>query len=253
MSATRAFVPVLTYHSIDAGGSPVSIAPAEFRRQMRALAAAGWRTMAMDDFVRGHRDGLWPSRTFALTFDDGYANLVEHALPIARECGFKGTVFVAVDRVGGTMAGPDEPSWTPSSPLLDWTGLREVASAGWSIASHACSHRRLTALPLADVAAELARSKATIEDRVGTAVNALAYPYGAVTPDVERTAGEHYAAAFGTTLAYVTASSRATAFERIDAYYVRGRAVEDLDGAVMRGYLALRRAGRALRRVTARR
>jgi hypothetical protein len=83
-------------------------------------------------------------------------------------------------------------------------------------------------------------------------VTALAYPYGAVTPDVERAACEHYAAAFGTTLGYATASSRATAFERIDAYYVRGRAVEDLDGAVMRGYLALRRAGRALRRATAR-
>jgi peptidoglycan/xylan/chitin deacetylase (PgdA/CDA1 family) len=159
VSAARRFIPVLTYHSMDGSGSPVSIAPAEFRRQMRALAAAGWRTIAMDDFVRGHREGQWPSRTFVLTFDDGYANLVADALPIARECGFAGTVFVAVDRVGGTMAGRDEPSWTPSSPLLDWIGLREVAAAGWSIASHACSHRRLTALPPADAAAELASAR----------------------------------------------------------------------------------------------
>jgi len=247
VSATRPFVPVLTYHSIDGSGSPVSIAPDEFRRQMRSLAGGGWRTIDMDAFVRGHREGGWPARSFVLTFDDGYVNLVEHALPAAREYGFHGTVFVAVDRVGGKMAGPGEPSWTPASPLLDWSGLREAASAGWSVASHACSHRRLPALAPSDVAGELARSKAAIEDRIGAAVTALAYPYGAVTPDVERAAREHYAAAFGTTLGYARTSSRATAFERIDAYYLKGRAVDGLDGAWLRSYLALRRAGRALR------
>ena len=247
MSATRPLIPVLTYHSIDGSGSPVSIAPAEFRRHMHALAAAGWRTIGMDAFVHGHRDGGWPPRSFVLTFDDGYVNLVDHALPAARDCGFHGTVFVAVDRAGGTMAGPGEPSWTPTAPLLDWIGLRDLAGAGWSIASHGCSHRRLPALARGDVADELTRSKATIEDRIGAAVTALAYPYGAVTAEVERAAAEHYAAAFGTTLGYATPSSRATAFERIDAYYLQGRAVDQLDGVQLRSYLALRRAGRALR------
>jgi peptidoglycan/xylan/chitin deacetylase (PgdA/CDA1 family) len=252
VSATRHFIPVLTYHSIDGSGSPVSIAPAEFRRQMHALAGAGWRTIAMDAFVRGHRDGHWPERTFVLTFDDGYANVIDQALPAARECGFHGTVFVAVDRVGGTMAGPDEPSWTPRTPLLDWSGLRALASEGWNIASHGCSHRRLTLLAASEIDRELAVSKHTIQDRVGAPVTALAYPYGVVTAAVERAAAAHYEAAFGTTLAYATASSRVTSVERIDAYYLRGRAVESLDGAIMKAYLALRRAGRAARRLTAR-
>ena len=251
MSASRSFIPVLTYHSIDGSGSPVSIAPVEFRRHMQALAAGGWRTIAMDAFVKGRRDGQWPERTFVLTFDDGYANVVEHALPAARECGFHGTVFVAVDRVGGTMAGPDEPSWTPRTPLLDWGGLLALASEGWSIASHGCSHRRLTELAPAEIDRELAVSRKMIQDRIGAPVTALAYPYGVATPAIERAAAAHYEAAFGTTLAYVTGSSRATNYERIDAYYLKGRAVDGLDGAVMKGYLALRRAGRAARRLTA--
>ena len=245
-------IPVLTYHSIDDGRSPVSIPPAEFRRQMQGLAAAGWRTIGMDGFVRGHRDGRWPSRTFVLTFDDGYRNLVEHALPAASECGFHGTVFVAVDRVGGTMTGPSEPSWTPASPLLDWSGLRALASAGWSVGSHACSHRRLPSLAPDEIARELSVSKATIADRVGAPVTALAYPYGAASAEVERLAADHYAVAFGTTLAFATAASRATHVERIDAFYLQGRALDGLDGTALRSYLALRRAGRALRaRVTA--
>jgi peptidoglycan/xylan/chitin deacetylase (PgdA/CDA1 family) len=252
VNATTTRIPVLTYHSIDDSGSPVSIAPAEFRRQMHALASAGWRTIAMDAFERGHRDGQWPARTFVLTFDDGYRNLVDLALPAARDCSFHGTVFVAVDRVGDTMTGPAEPSWTPPSPLLDWNGLRELASEGWSIASHACSHRRLTSLDADDLERELAHSKQTIEDRVGAPVTVLAYPYGAVSPDVERAAGRHYRTAFGTTLSFVTASSRVTNLERIDAYYLKGRAVDALDGTALRSYLAVRRAGRAVRaRLTA--
>jgi len=142
------------------------------------------------------------------------------------------------------MAGASE----PSLPLLDWDGLRALASKGWAVASHACSHRRLTALAPGEIARELDVSKATIEDRVGVPVTALAYPYGAASAEVERLAGERYAAAFGTILAFATASSCATNVERIDAYYLKGRAVDALDGAIMRGYLALRRAGRALRR-----
>ena len=217
MSATRPFIPVLTYHSIDDSGSPVSIAPAEFRRQMQALAGAGWRTIAMDAFVRGHREGQWPARAFVLTFDDGYASIVEHALPAARESGFHGTVFVAVDRVGGTMAGPDEPSWTPRSPLLDWSGLLALGSEGWSIASHGCSHRRLTHLTAAEIDRELAVSKKTIQDRIGAPVTTLAYPYGVVTPAIERAAAAHYDAAVGTRPAYPPPSGPPSCFRRTTA------------------------------------
>ncbi len=240
-------VPVLTYHSIDDSGSPVSIAPREFRRQMEMLASAGWRTIGVDAFVRGRRAGGWPPRTFLLTFDDGYRNLIEEALPVTAACGFAGVVFVATDRVGGTMRAPGEPSWTPASPILDWGGLRAVAAAGWSVASHAQTHRRLTALATDDVAAELTASKRRIEDEIGAPVTTLAYPYGAASAGIERIAGEHFAAAFGTTLAMASVDSRLTHVERVDAYYLRGRDVARLDGTALRIYLAIRRVGRALR------
>ena len=43
-------LPVLTYHSIDDSGSPVSVAPEEFRRQMTALATSGCRRCAWQFF-----------------------------------------------------------------------------------------------------------------------------------------------------------------------------------------------------------
>jgi peptidoglycan/xylan/chitin deacetylase (PgdA/CDA1 family) len=243
----RPCIPVLTYHSIDDTGSPVSMTAREFRRQMQSLAAAGWRTVTVSEFLAGHAEGRWPARAFLLTFDDGYRNVLEHALPVAAGCSFQGTVFVSTERVGGVMAGPGQPSWTPAGPLLDWTGLKTLASEGWSIASHGCTHRALPGVSNADATVELARSKETIEEELGVAVTAFAYPYGAVSQSVERLAAEHYEAAFGTRLARVTPASRATNFERIDAYYLKRLPVDRLDSTLARMYLAVRRAGRAMR------
>ena len=243
----RPHIPVLTYHSIDETGSPVSMTAREFRRQMRSLASAGWRTVTLSRFMRGHAEGRWPARTFLLTFDDGYRNFLEHALPVAADCSFQGTVFVSTERVGGVMTGPGQPSWTPAGPLLDWNGLKTVASAGWSIASHGCTHRALPGVASVDASAELARSKGTIEEKLGLAVTAFAYPYGAVSRTIEHLASEHYEAAFGTRLARVTPGSRATNFERIDAYYLQRLPVDRLDSTLAQLYLAVRRAGRAMR------
>ena len=240
-------VPVLTYHSIDASGSPVSVAAPEFARQMRALAAAGWTSLNLDAFIRGCRGGGWPRRSFVLTFDDGYRSLLDEALPIASAVGFTGIVFVASDRVGGRMSGAGEPAWTPASPLLDWEGLRSVASAGWTIGSHTRSHRPLPSLAPAEVARELTESKAAIEQKIGARVTSLAYPYGASSPAVERAAAEHYDACFGTTLAWVTPASRRDRLERLDAYYLRGMRVGELDGTLLGAYLALRGAVRRVR------
>ena len=242
-AALRPHVSVLTYHSIDGSGSPVSTAAPEFARQMSALASAGWRTLTPADFIRGHRAGGWPARTFLLSFDDGYRSLFDEAMPIAAAHAFTGVVFVATERVGGIMSGRCE----PSAPLLDWPGLRAVAAAGWSVASHGCSHRPLSSLPAAEVERELADSRAIIEDRIGAPVTTLAYPYGAKSPDVERVAAARYDAAFGTVLGRATRASRAAAIERIDAYYLRGMPLAGFDGVMWRLYLALRRVGRAVR------
>ena len=115
-------LPVLTYHSIDDSGSPVSIAAAEFRRQMQALAAAGWRTLAMDAFVRGHRDGGWPERTFLLTFDDGYDDVYEYAFRALQQHGMVGTFFVTTDFV-------ERPGY------LTWDQIQEMADAYESLES----------------------------------------------------------------------------------------------------------------------
>jgi peptidoglycan/xylan/chitin deacetylase (PgdA/CDA1 family) len=243
----RRSLPVLTFHAIDDVRAPVSTTPAALRGYLATLAAAGWRTLSLDEAVDGHARGAWPPGAFVLTFDDGYRSVLEQAAPIVAECGFTAAVFVISDRVGGTMARYGAPPGTAAAPLLDWAELRRLSQAGWTIGSHSRAHPMLPALPSVEVERELLDSKRAIEDQIGGAVNAFAYPYGAANRDVEAIAALHYRASFGTRLARVTAASRLTNLERIDAYYLRRFSMaRRLDTSAGVAYLALRHLARAI-------
>ncbi len=243
----RRSLPVLTFHAIDEVRSPVSTTTSDLRRYLASLAAAGWRTLTLDQALHGHALGHWPARTFVLTFDDGYCSVLEHAAPLIADLGFSATLFVASDRVGGAMRRYAAPAGVPAAPLLDWPELKALAGAGWRIGSHSRTHAILTELSPGEAERQLVESKRTIEDRLGCAVEACAYPYGAANAGIEALAARHYRASFGTRLAHVTPVSRLTRLERIDAYYLRGLSmVERLDTTTGSAYLALRRLARAV-------
>lgn len=243
-------LPVLTYHSIDGAGSPISTAPEEFRRQMGMLADSGWRTLTMHEMLAGHAAGAWPRRSLVITFDDGYRSVLDHAVPVMADRGFQAVVFIVSGSVGAVPRWHGQPAALRDVPLLGWSEIRRVLDAGCSIGAHSCTHPRLPALGPAAIEDEVSRPKREIEDRCGVSVEAFAYPYGARTPAVECITGRLYRAAFGTTLAFVNRRSRLTAFERVDAYYLRGAAwIDRLDGQAAASYLRIRRLGRAARAV----
>ncbi len=62
--------------------------------------------------------------------------------------------------------------------FMTWEQVRRLAAAGMTIGSHAHDHRKLAALAEADQRFELTESKRILEQELGRAVNALAYPFG---------------------------------------------------------------------------
>ena len=82
----------------------------------------------------------------------------------------------------GRALGASEPIIPDRKFFLDWGQVREMAACGVSIASHGCSHRIMTRLPVEDARAEMVRSKAEIERRVGRQVPHFAFPNEAASP-----------------------------------------------------------------------
>jgi peptidoglycan/xylan/chitin deacetylase (PgdA/CDA1 family) len=213
--------PILCYHSLDDSGSVISISPAQFRWQMEHLRANGWRALTLDEFLQGHTRGEWSPRTFLLTFDDGFENFLTHALPVLMACRFPATVFVVTDWIGKTNDWQGQWRSAVRGQLLDWNELRAIADSGIEIGGHSLSHPYLPRLVVKDAKREIIESKHVIEDRIGCAVQAFAYPYGKTSRAVEKIVAANFRAGFGTRLGFATTRSRAAVLERIDMFYLR--------------------------------
>lgn len=241
-------LPVLTYHSLDDSGSVVSVSPDSFCRQMEYLSANGWRSLTLAQMLDGYARGEWPTRSFLLTFDDGFVNFAEYAFPVLTACGFSATVFVAPDWVGRSNDWPGQPRWVPRLPLMDWNALRRIAAVGIEIGGHSLSHSHLNALPVVESEREVHQCRQVIEERIGSAVRAFAYPYGEGARDLEQVVAQYYDAGFGTRLGYATATSRRHEFERIDMFYLRHpRFFRALETGWLGSYLKVRHWIRFLR------
>lgn len=173
-------IPILMYHSVS--NSPaasirgLSVRPEAFAEQVAYLHQNGFTGLTFGELCQLRRSGQpLPERPVVLTFDDGYADLVEEALPVLTSHGFPATVFVTtgwLDDAGQRAAG------TPPDRMLTWRQLAILEQAGIEIGAHSHSHPQLDQIPVKELRAELAEPKSLLEDRLGHRVATLAYPYG---------------------------------------------------------------------------
>lgn len=241
---------VLTYHSLDTSGSVVSVAPEAFAAQISALAESGFRGVSLREALI-HREmrNTWPEGSVALTFDDGYANFYEEGAAALAARGFSATVFVVSGHVGGRNDWEPPPARLGSRPMLSWSQLSELSSAGIEIGAHTRRHRDLRRLSTPEAMDEIGGSRAEIEDRLGRSVESFAYPFGYASPDALEIVRREFRAACTTV---VRRAGREPLHElpRVDMYYLRTprQLLRLLDGRLDH-YLTIRRLARSARRL----
>ncbi|MCI0435407.1 MAG: polysaccharide deacetylase family protein [Gemmatimonadetes bacterium] len=237
---------ILTYHSIDASGSVISIDRATFQRHVSWLAGAGLRAIGLDRLLE-----LPPQESgVAITFDDAFANFATDAWPVLRDSGHDVTLFVPTGHAGGTNAWEaDGRHGIPVQPLLDWNALGRLAEEGVTLGSHGVAHLRLTEASDAQLAEELDRSAAQITHETGVAPQSFAYPYGMVDARVAEAAGRRYRFAVTTEHRVLRAREDARRLPRLDSFYLRrpGR-IERWGSAGFRRAVTWRNRMRRLRR-----
>jgi peptidoglycan/xylan/chitin deacetylase (PgdA/CDA1 family) len=194
-------VPILSYHDVSPNPHPAfrrySLTVREFSRQVRWLAARGYTALDMDALVAARSGGgALPAKPVVITFDDGFQNCVDHAVPILQAHGFTAVFYLVTGLMGSTSRWMADAG--VSLHLMSWATARQLAAAGFQCGLHTATHPRLTSLDASRRCAELADSRRRAEEELGRAMVHFAYPYGAVDPP----ARESVAAA-----GYVTATS----------------------------------------------
>ncbi|MBK5188940.1 MAG: polysaccharide deacetylase family protein [Gemmatimonadaceae bacterium] len=191
---------MLCYHKVERRHElgVTRISPKRFARQIERLARAGWKTLGLSEVVacaRGERAAA-PSE-LAITFDDGYRGLREHAFPVLEAHGFRATCFVITD-YAGRLNRWDVAYGGRRFAHLAWRDMRAWQGRGIEFASHTATHPRLTRLSEIGVYEQLDRSRRAIAGALGVATPAVSYPFGAAGEREERLAREAgYGAGFG--------------------------------------------------------
>ena len=223
------WAPVLMYHRVAAevpAHDPYrNFVKAEvFDAQLGWLRRRGFRGVTVsalaDALARGES---LPDRSVAITFDDGYRDNLEVAWPLLRRHGFTATVFVVSGSVGGSSEF-DRPHGYPPAAMLSSAELRELHGAGVEIGSHTVTHpESLCALRSGSLQAELADSRAALEDIVGAPVTAFAYPHSQVDARVEAAVA---AAGYRAACAGRGAAFRPLRLSRLETGVRRGLGIE---------------------------
>ena len=205
---------------------------ATFERQMQWLARH-YVAVSLDEFVSRRLRGESLRGVAAITFDDGYAGVFDHAWPLLQHLGIPATVFVVADAHGrddgfwwddpdvlrafsperhrhwltafrgdGTAilasVAPNRPAQRPPAWCrpATWQAVAAAARSGLQIGAHSVTHRSLPTLDDAELCREVVESRDVIRHSTGVAPVFFAYPYSLWDDRVRRAvhaAGYHAA------------------------------------------------------------
>jgi peptidoglycan/xylan/chitin deacetylase (PgdA/CDA1 family) len=170
---------ILYYHSI-----PLDYRH-EFAKQMDMVAQL---TEPINlDAVPRLRSG---KRYSAITFDDGFEDALENAVPELVKRNIPATFFVTVDVLGGLAAWWPEAAPERNRRIATARQLKRLPVGLISIGTHTLTHPRLSLLNEADARREIGEPRRRLEALLGRTIKSFSFPYGEFTEDVVRWSGE---------------------------------------------------------------
>jgi peptidoglycan/xylan/chitin deacetylase (PgdA/CDA1 family) len=174
---------VLMYHKVnDIPDNPTTVPIALFDEQLAQLKGLGYNLVGLDAVLDHYLDRApLPPKAVLVTFDDGYRDIHENALPVLQKHDASAVIFVPVAYMGDNTPLPHETHLLDRgvrNPTLDWGLVRELDAAGVRVESHGISHRPLAEISLDEAVREIAVSKLKLEEQLGRPVRSFAYVKG---------------------------------------------------------------------------
>lgn len=175
---------ILMYHNVSAETpASTSVIPEKFFQHMQYLADNQYTVWPLFKTLQQLATGkAIPAKTVVLSFDDAYKSVYDHAFPLLKEKGWPFTVFVTTQYMSKGY-----------SNYMNWQQLREIQHFGGEVGNHSLSHPHFVRQRSSETEAqwrqriidEVQQAQHILQQNAGSAILAVAYPYGEYSAGVK--------------------------------------------------------------------
>lgn len=193
------------YHRVaDENPNPWTISRREFRRHLDHCQAT-CQLVDLAEVQKRIRTGVSPDPCVSITFDDGYAENGDFALPLMIERGIPVTYFVSTDFIRHGRPFPHDVENGQPLRVHSPEDLRQWADAGVEIGCHTRDHVDFsTVVDPRDLEVQIVEDKDRLEQMIGRRARYFAFPFGlqkhlqpAAISAVHRAGFDGFCSAFG--------------------------------------------------------
>jgi peptidoglycan/xylan/chitin deacetylase (PgdA/CDA1 family) len=173
---------ILMYHRVnDSVHKEMAVSTENFQWQMNYLKKKKYAVISMDELVHRLENKILFEKSIVLTFDDGYADFYENAIPILHHYQFPSINYLVTGYIDSK-----EFFWWDSdigeNQLMTWDQIKELNTYdGVYFGAHTVHHLDLDQHEENDIVMELTKSKATLEQKLNIRVKHFCYPRGKST------------------------------------------------------------------------
>jgi peptidoglycan/xylan/chitin deacetylase (PgdA/CDA1 family) len=166
-------VPVLMYHYVgdlpanaDAVRKDLTVSTQNFNAQVTWLKSQGYQSITMNQLYAWITKGTSiPAKSVVFTFDDGYMDVFQNAVPILEANHMTGSFGIITGLVAGSV-------------YATWPEISTAHSQGMEIVSHSYSHPDFSTKSETDQTYEITKSDSDFQANLGFVPDYFIYPYG---------------------------------------------------------------------------
>lgn len=170
-------VVALMYHSVSNAGGEFTVPPKHFSKQIGYLKNQQFHFLTIQELLEWYRgERTLPKKSVLITFDDGYKDFMENALPVLNKYSASAVMFVHANRLSEPLQN--------NIPLMSWEDIREAKARGIEIGDHSFSHPSLKTLNREELLQEIELAQRAFQEHLSFQPEAFAYPGGKFNQEV---------------------------------------------------------------------
>ncbi|QWD89163.1 polysaccharide deacetylase family protein [Polynucleobacter sp. MWH-CaK5] len=174
---------ILLYHrvaEVKSDPAKLAVTPICFEQHIIFLKK-NYEVISLEELIERCQSNSLVGKEAVITFDDGYQDNLNVALPLLEKYQVPATIFVTTGMIGevpnfqwsADCLSEDQPRYLTSDELVFLANHPLI-----SIGGHTKNHARLSDLNFIDQYDEISSNKKHLEEIIGKDVNLFAYPYG---------------------------------------------------------------------------